>query len=257
MTMPDTLRAFNDLGRKKWAEYIDLLKSQPEADLPDDLLTDPQYALDPATSIGIASISLPVWKSVEKMEFARSLSVLLTPLRESRLASETWPGLWDWLTARYFDFICPKASSGKRKLHQREWYLFSEKYDRQYKHRVAGPVDLYDRHGDNARLLLASTAKSLLPSSLSQLEDEVSSRKDISSSPAAIAVLSKLYWDPEKQQQRRGAVANTMKPGTIRRFAAIFDQLERTFDLSVTEAEAILKLLPEREFARWLQSQQS
>jgi len=250
--MPDTLRAFNDEGRRQWAAFVESLKADPAADMPDALLTDPALSREVGRSVGLPEIPLTDLAPIDKMEFAGALEILTAPLVQARLTKDSWPGTWDWLAARYFDIICPADKSGKRRLHQSEWYVFSEAFNRQYKHRIAGPVDVIRRHGEDARILLVSTKQSTSPSSLSQMEDEVSSRQEIFSSIAAIAVLNRMYWDPEKESQRRGAVSNKMLPGTIRRFAAIFDQLERTFDLSVISAEALADLLPPREFGRWL-----
>lgn len=249
---PDTLRAFNDEGRKQWAAYVESLKTDPAAVMPAGLLSDPALSNEPGTAVGLKEIPVRNFDPIDKMEFAGAIEKITAPLVEARLPKGSWAGTWDWLAARYFDIICPANESGRRKLHQSEWYIFSEVFNRQYKHRIAGPVDVVRRHGENARILLVSTNQSVVPYSISQMEDEVASRQEIFSSNAAIAVLNRMYWDPEKQTQRRGAVSNKMLPGTIRRFAAIFDQLERTFDLSVISAEALADLLPQREFGRWL-----
>ena len=188
------------------------------------------------------------------MEFAKAIAEMTEPLVKARLSKDAWLGIWDWLAARYFDVICPPDSSGKRKIRQSEWYVLSGAFNRQYKHRVAGPVDVIRRHGDAARLLLMSTRQSVTPDSLSQMEDEVASRQDIFASHSAVALLNRMYWDPVKQTQRKGSVSNKMLPGSIRRFAAIFDQLERTYDISVTSADALANLMPQREFGRWLKA---
>ncbi len=249
---PDHLRAFNEEGRKQWSAYVERLKTDPTAYIPASLLTDPALSKDVALSVGMSVIPVSDLDPIDKMEFAAALEKLTAPLVQARLSKDSWPGLWDWLAARYFDIICPPNESGKRKPHQKEWYVFSEAYDRQYKHRVAGPADIIRRHGEDAQILLISTKKSTPPSSLSQMEDEVASRREIFSSNAALSVLKRMYWDPDKQSQHRGAVSNKMLPGTIRRFAAIFDQLERTFDISVINGDALANLLPQREFGRWL-----
>jgi hypothetical protein len=243
--MSESIRAFNDAGRKKWAEFIDSLKLNPAACLHEDFLLENTYTME-------LCLELPALDPTNKLTFVQTLAPACKILIESGLSDEQTPGLWDWLSARFFDILCPTKANGSRSVKQRDWYVFSDKYNRQYKHRIAGPVSLYQQHGDKIDFLLISTKQSLTPSSLSQLEDEVASRQDIASSSSAVAALRELYWDEEKQNQRRGAVSNTMKPGTIRRFASIFEQLERTFDISAISEKELLKLLPEREFSRWL-----
>ena len=249
---PDHLRAFNDEGRKQWAFYVESLKTNASASMSATLLTDPALSkVIGQTADGIA-IQVSDLNQCDKMVFSKTIAELTDPLVKARLSKDSWPGIWDWLAARYFDIICPPDNSGKRKIRQSEWYVLSEAFNRQYKHRVAGPVDVIRRHGDAARLLLISTQQSVSPDSLSQMEDEVASRQDIFSSHSAVALLNRMYWDPIKQSQRRGSVSNKMLPGSIRRFAAIFDQLERTYDIPVTSANALANLLPQREFGRWL-----
>lgn len=250
--IPDQLRAFNDEGRKQWAAYVDGLKTNPAASVSATLLADPALSKVIGQTEAGTVIQVGDLGHYNKMDFAKAIAEITAPLVKARLPEDSWPGIWDWLAARYFDVICPTDSSGKRKIRQTEWYVLSEAFNRQYKHRVAGPVDVIRRHGDAARLLLMSTQQSAFPDSLSQMEDEVASRQDIFSSHSAVALLNRMYWDPVKQTQRRGSVSNKMLPGSIRRFAAIFDQLERTYDISVTSADALADLMPQREFGRWL-----
>ena len=236
----------------RWGAYADSLKAEQAMTMPENLLTDPALSTEANMSVGIPAIPVADLAPADKMAFAGAIEKLTAPLVEARLSKDSLPGLWDWLAARYFDILCPVGESGTRKANQTEWYVFSEAFNRQYKHRVAGPVEVIRRHGENARLLLVSTKQSILVSSLSQMEDEVASRQEIFSSNAAITLLNRMYWDSEKGSQRRGAVSNRMLPGTIRRFASIFDQLERTFDISVISVDALADLLPQQEFGRWL-----
>ena len=249
--MPDTLRAFNQAGLKKWADFVDSLKLDPSANFPEEWLVSPEFTTTQAESLDLTSISLPKCDEPNKLEFSRALLPIFQQLMADRVDHNLWPNIWDWLSAKYFHILCPKHANGKRKPKQRDWYVFSVKYNRQYKHRIAGPLKLLNAHGDNIDFLLLSTSQSRVPSSLSQLEDEIASRQDIASSAEALAALRKLYWDAENQQQRRGSVSNSMKPGSIRRFAALFEQLERTFDVAQIGSSAILELLPQREFERW------
>jgi len=244
------LRAFNEAGRQKWNEYIRSLKNTPDLDLPPSLLEDE------ALSYQIQADDIPelinFQPDTNKLEFASGLSPLIQHLYQSRIETDDWPGIWDWLAAYYFDLICPLKADGTRAPKGKEWYAYSEAYNRQYKHRIAGPIDLYLRHGEDAKLLLLSTKKSLSPASQSQLEDEIASRQELSRSTGIIGALNRLYLDPVLGTQKGGAVANTKKPGTIRRFCDVMGQFERTFDTSEIPADSLVELLPSKEFGKWL-----
>ena len=60
-----------------------------------------------------------------------------------------------------------------------------------------------------------------------------------------------LYWDDKNQKPKRGFGA-TERPGTLRRFVAVINQFNRTFDLFTMSGEQIINLLPRDEFERWL-----
>lgn len=244
------LRAFNDSGREHWHTFIMRLKADPSISFPHSILTDESKSF--ALSVD-GLLELPSFgPDTTKFEMAKGLSTIIDQLSKERVESENWPGIWDWLAAYYFEILCPKKANGARAPKGKEWYIYSDAYNRQYRHRLAGPVDLYLRHGHHAKLLLASTKQSQAPASLSQLEDEIASRQELSRSRGIVMALNELYLDPTTGTQKSGAVANTKKPGTIRRFCDVMGQFERTFDTSEIPAKSLVELLPAREFGRWL-----
>lgn len=250
--IPEELRAFNDAGRERWQDFINALGEDPSLPFDETLLGDPEFTKPPTSGSTIPIKRPSELTEFDKLELATVIQGYANTLKESGMVEDAWPGVWDWLAAYYFDLLCPLGPNGKRKLMQKEWYVFSRSFQRQYKHRIAGPALLVELHGDQCALLLISTRKSLTPGSASQLEDEIASRKDIISSTGMMSALNTLYWDPEGKSSKRGAVANTKKAGTIRRFADIVMQLERTFDTQIIGGEEIVKLLPQKEFSRWL-----
>jgi hypothetical protein len=115
----------------------------------------------------------------------------------------------------------------------------STEYNRRYRHRIFGPVDLYSRFGAAARLQLHGS-----PDTVSDWEEQTASRYQISSNRGIADALYRLYWDENKNSPKRGAAPNRRVPGTLRRFSDLVQQLDRTYDLISVDAQAILDLLP-------------
>lgn len=234
------LRYFNPKGREQWGAWLDNLTNDPASPFPDGLLTNPDYTL---RAPGTATVEPQVFAT--KFALAETLAPIIASVHEARLGSDRWPGLWDWLAAFYFDSICPKDASGQRDLRQRARYFLEADYKRRYRHRIFGPVDLYSRLGPSCRLLING-----VPASLTDWEEQTASRYQISSNRGIADALYRLYWDSEKAAPKRGAAPNARKPGTLRRFSDLMQQLDRTYDLLSVNADAILGLLP-KEFARF------
>jgi hypothetical protein len=234
------LRYFNPAGREQWASWLNELKSEPTLQFPDGLLTNPDYTL---RAPGGANIEPQFFET--KFELATALAPAIAVVREARLSSDRWPGLWDWLSAFHFDSICPKDANGRRELKQQARYLLDVDYRRRYRHRIFGPVDLYSRLGPSCRLLIHGS-----PASLTDWEEQTASRYQISSNRGIAEALYRLYWDAEKEAPKRGAAPNARKPGTLRRFSDLMQQLDRTYDLLSVGTDAIMDLLP-KEFAKF------
>ncbi len=235
------LRYFNESGRTQWREWLEALKVDHAKPFPAELLTNPDST---RRAPGDASVEARVFTS--KFELAETLAPAIAAVRATRLPADHWPGLWDWLATFYFDSICPVGTGGSRDLKDQIRYRFSPAWNRKYRHRIFGPVDLYSRLGLPARLLIHGE-----PASLSDWEEQTASRHQISGNRGIAEALDRLYWDTVRHAPKKGAAHNTMKPGTLRRFGALMQQFDRTFDLLTIGADAIIELLPRKEFSRF------
>jgi hypothetical protein len=231
--MPE-LRYFTDSGRTRWAAWLEELKTNPGAALPDGLLTNPDHTRRAPTAV---TIEMKLFDS--KYTLAEELAPVVAAVREARLPADRWPGLWDWLAAFYFDSLCP-TKAGKRDLREQARYSFNPDYKRRYRHRIFGPVDLYSRLGPPSRLLIHGE-----PTTVSDWEEQTASRIQISANRGIAEAMYLLYWDEKKNAPKRGAAPNARKPGTLRRFSDLLQQLDRTFDLFSVGAPAVLSLLPQ------------
>jgi len=234
------LRYFTQTGRDQWAAWLEALKADSAKPFPDGLLTNPDCT---RRAPGAATVEPRVFPT--KFELAETLATAIAAVRDARLPADYWPGLWDWLAAFYFDSICPPGVDGRRKLNDQVRYLFNPAWNRKYRHRIFGPVDLYARLGLSSRLLIHGE-----PASLSDWEEQTASRHQISGNKGIADALYRLYWDNTKHAPKSGAATNSKKPGTLRRFGDLVQQFDRTFDLLSIGTDAILDLLP-KEFSKF------
>jgi hypothetical protein len=234
------LRYFNERGRIKWGEWLSDLQRTPTLPFPDGLLTNPDLT---AGAPGGADVSCVVFES--KLEMAQVIAPAIARVRLARFPSHRWPGLWDWLAAFHFDSICPRDNNGTRKVKAFPLYKLEEDWRRKYRHRIFGPVGLFERLGLASRILIHGP-----PASLTDWEEQAASRYPISSNAGIAQALYQLYWDGIRNAPKRGAAPNEKKPGTLRRFSDLVLQLDRTYDLLSIGSDGIIPLLP-GEFDRF------
>ncbi len=231
------IRYFNNQGRLRWVEWLAALREQPSLQFPEGLLTDTGLS---SRAPGGGEVIPRVFQT--KLELAQTLAPVVAKVRSARLASDRWPGVWDWLAAFYFDSICPLLADGTRKVKAQPHYTLVDDWRRKYRHRIFCPVGLYERLGASARILIHGA-----PSVHTDWEEQAASRYAIASNAGVAEALFTLYWDNERNAPKPGAAPNKMKPGTLRRFSVLVLQLDRTHDLLSIGADGILSLLP-REF---------
>jgi len=237
--MPEHLRILNDGGRRRWRQWIEDLRLDPSLPVPTDLLANPETSLSPPTAV-----PLPAGPFGTKFEMAKQLLPAVVALETARLQDSEWPGAWDALALTYFEEICP-CVEGKRKVKASERYCFTSDFRKTHRHRISGPVAFYQVGQSTAQLFLSSGLHTL-----SDQEEQIGSRQEISSSSALLHAMSLLYWKRSENRPLRGWATNSPKPGSLRRFVCLVGQLSRTFDLQATQPDAVLRLLP-KEFEAW------
>ena len=105
---------------------------------------------------------------------------------------------------------------------------------------------MYKSHGESASLLLKDPLNNL-----SDVEEQLLSRIEICKNTSIITVAKILYWDEVNNKKKSGITPTEHKPGTVRRFVTIIDQLNRTYDLMSMKPEEIIEILPS-EFSKYL-----
>ncbi len=158
-------------------------------------------------------------------------------------------GMWTWLAAATFHLIKPPLTRNKQnRLRDFSYYVLDANGLRFYRHRVAGPARIYWILRDEptmARLFLGGDIHGV-----TEFEERLAVTMRYISNRELVRVVDTLYFDPKRFRQKVGAVSDASRPGVLRRFMTVIDQLDLTYDLRSMTAEQILDLLP-REFDRW------
>jgi len=155
-------------------------------------------------------------------------------------------GLWAWLSAKYFDQICPTK---RTKLHpgvDARWIPETHNYQRYYRHLIAGAFYAYNAHKDQpsrAYCILATK-----PGSPGDVVEQLMARQEVAASPGAIGAATLLYVDPFKQRLYPGAGGKS--GGAARRFIDYLAQIDMTYDVYAIDPQRLLLDLP-KEYLKY------
>jgi hypothetical protein len=237
--MPD-IRRFNEIGLSRFSAYLDLLGIDPRAVLPADLLVDSSSSEFVAKSKVLAPRQFST-----KFDVAENVDAVFRDAAIVPAFTDT--GVWAWLACFFFDSLCPADPSGRRQAKGKERWIPEQNWQGYYRHFIAGPFGIYMAHRDHlndAAILLQSPA-----TSLSDYMEQLASRQELVTSRAVLGAASALYFDPHARQPKRGGQTRK-KPGTLRRYLTVLEQLDLTFDIESLTVPQLLALLPQ-EFDRW------
>ena len=234
------VRRFNDKGIRKMGQLIDSLTTEKPQHYPSELLTDPSYAEIIGDEIEIDKRSFSNRFEVGKYFNAKFANTDIKNVKRNR-------GLWSWLALFYFDEICNKDSEGNPKPGERaRWIPEIWNFRKYYRHLLAGPYRIYNAFRDEPEIALALLCTS--PKQPGEVVEQLTSRQELVTNSSIIEASTKLYVAVQGNSHKRGAAGKG--PGSARRLADIFAQLDLTWDLYSMEADEILEMLPS-EFDRF------
>lgn len=236
--MKSLIRSLNERGLGRFRSW---LEAGALGDAPFDLLHDPQTS-EPVLGTG----------EVEQTQFANryDLAVHVLPAFANcdfQRASDD-AGIWGWLSLFYIDLLCPKDLTNARKVLALHRYLFDPGFRTAAGHLIREAVLAVRVHGVHSKVLLVSP-KGGIKDTLALTQ--IGSRRDLISNPDIIELAWRLYFDNRRNGLRHGAASRT-RPGAVRRFAQVTQQLSLTYDLPGMTTLQIAGLLPP-EFDHWKQ----
>jgi hypothetical protein len=237
------IRELNEAGIEKFKDFLIVMREtgESETSLP-ELLSDETYTRLLPNKIEIEQGSFST--KYEIAEYLHEKVSRISPDKKYRNI-----GMWTWLAVFYFDVLCPADSEGNRKIGADSRYILNgEEWDRIFRHLLAGPVMIYDLHGENSIILLYNPVDET-----GDFLAQLMGRQEIGTNKGVIEAAKILYWDPVKKRPKRSSSPQEHKPGTLRRFVDVLQQFDLTYDLYSISGEELIQLLP-GEFKKWTSS---
>jgi len=235
--MSTPLRTLNEKGIALYRDYLDTLRGGAQGRPPLELLTDPWCSAKVPLEITVEQRAFP-----NKFALGRYLNDALRLLPHAQVERQV--GLWSWLTLFYFEQVCPVNRYGRRAAGPHYRYILDLDFRRFNRHLLLGPYYACKLHGDSAALLLYGPVHQT-----NQFFIELTSRQALFANRGVIEAATLLYHDPKTGRAKRGAGAKD-KPGTLRRFIDVVQQLDLTHDLFSMRGSDVVALLP-AEFDPW------
>jgi hypothetical protein len=239
-----TVRKLNEKGTALFKAYLERLRTGLASDSPRAILEQPD------TSVAlVASAQVELRPFATRQEAAEHLVASLDgKLPKTEL--DHGPGVWNWLSLLYFDQLCPTHGLGARKVGKDYRYILPplsdpEHFRHYYRHLLAGAFRIHRQHKNSGSVLLAGALDKF-----DDFNEQIASRQEFISNPAIVGAIDVLYYDASTRRPKRGAASNKRRPGTLRRFIDVIQQLDLTYDLYSLTGVQLMRLLP-GEFDRW------
>ena len=233
------IRALNEKGIDAFRNALHQITAGEEKDIPVELLSD-GFLSDIITT----NIEVEPLKFTTKAEIVIYIYERIVKLNKQDVYYNQ--GLWSWLSAYYFDSVCPVKSDGTRRIGADDRHILNpEEWTRYYRHLIASPVRLYHELGNSAEIYLLGS-----PDKHGDLMEQLASRQEVATCKGIIEAASLLYWDEAKNKIKIGA-RNKDGKGVLRRFTqATIPQFQMTYDLNAMNGKQVVNLLPS-EYDGW------
>jgi len=233
-----SIRYFNEDGLNEFERIIGEIRNGTLNAVPEDLVYGSNYTelLDPEVSIELVDFK-------NKKELVPYLTDRLNLRTNKHLYFDK--GMWSWLSAFYFDNICPVDGHGKRKVNESAFYLLRDpkNYTKYYRHTLAYPCRIYSELGDSSKIFLIGTFQKR-----GEITEQFGAYQEIALNKGILDAANQMYWDESKENLKRGAAGKGA--GSARRLVRIIRQYQMTYDLNSMKGNEIVELLPQ-EFAKW------
>jgi hypothetical protein len=241
--MKTVIRIFNDAGINEFRNYLNSINSDESRVIPSNsFLTDDSFS---TPAIGIVEVERYKFDSKRKMIIY--IAERVQQLQETNILYNR--GLWTWLSAFFFDSVCPLVKGVRKPGSEVRHILSSNEWNRYYRHLLAAPVRFFIELAEKSDIYLTGD-----PDKHGDLFEQLASRNEYATSIGIVEAATLLYWDREKNKIKKGARNKDTHPGVLRRLTgAILPQFMLTYDVNGMSGEEIIALLPP-EFNSWKRS---
>ena len=241
------LRCFNEAGIAAYETALYEMTTKKSYISLDSILSNEAFGMN-VTSKKVIELT----DFASRMECGRYFYELFESIRQELKAADIEPltdkGLWSWIAA-YWGELLLKNSKGNFYVGTNARYILEPTAIRNYRHLLAGPFFLFDAWPDSHDLIEIAMTK--LVTQDNPFFEQIASRRDIVSNPAALEIIRSCYFDESTGQGFEQAAKGSL-PGDLSRFGSLYSQLAVNFDLKSMKKEEIEILLPD-EFRSWVE----
>lgn len=239
-----SIRTFNEAGLNEFERIISEIRSGNLKEIPEDLLFNEEFSSSYEPIINIEKVDYK-----NKNELIPFLSAKLNLDNNKQLYFDK--GLWSWLSAFYFNNICPADGNGKRKINETAFYVLRDpkNYTKFYRHLLAYPSRVFSELKESSRIFLIGSFQKR-----GEITEQFGAYQEIALNKGIIDAANILYWDDNTKNLRKGAASKG--GGSARRLVRIIRQYQMTYDLNSMKGNEIVDLLP-AEFSKWNLDQKS
>jgi len=233
-----SIRSFNEEGINEFERIISEIRNSNMKNIPEDLLYDEQYSETHEPVINVERVDYK-----NKNELVPYLVSQLNLKLNKQLYFDK--GMWTWLSAFFFNNICPADGNGKRKVNETAFYILRDprNYTKYYRHLLAYPCRLYSELAESSKIFLIGTFQKR-----GEITEQFGAYQEIALNKGILDAANQMYWDNVSGNLKKGAAGKG--GGSARRFVRIIRQYQLTYDLNSMQGNQIVSLLPS-EFAKW------
>ena len=137
--MTDELRFFTEAGIEKFRDVLAGLRAGQLTEFPRSLLYDENFTRE------MQDFCIEPKHFASKLKAAKYLGGIISEIGKDTSGENPYAhvGLWGWLSAYYFDQVCPKSPSGDWKIGADERHILNLEWRKFYRHLLAAPVRMY------------------------------------------------------------------------------------------------------------------
>lgn len=242
--MKSTLHVFTDKGLAEFRSRLLDMRLTNSFRATDDIVADPALVRQ------VSSIEFEVPKSFTSRRecgvyFCDLFEKCEQDLERHRVDPANSVHLWSWITAMMLPYLTEFDGEKFRLGEEARLVFMPFDHKRFYKHLLAGPFLIckpYRADLDRVDILLYNSV--LTP--LTVFVDQIAVRKSLLMSAGLMDVVTKMYFDREKQRPKPIKLPAGMPAGsaTVKRFGTVLNQLSLVWDVMGMPANEIEKILP-------------